>query len=222
MLFSYLGSPAKPYAGSSLVFTSLGRIVRNGKLSQAASVEGGGYPHINVHGQGMQKVHRLAWAAYYPGEEVPDVINHKDGDKLNWTKDNLERSDNSHNITAAHDSGAFAGTKRERQAVKVFENSDGEGEPSGVYESQHAAAKALGTTHGSISLSISEGWAFTGTKDGVKKKLWAFAAPAPAPAPPPAAAPAPLPLAPAAVAFRVPPWRIPSIRMLRPFQNAAL
>ena len=187
VLYPYLGSPAKPYAGPTLVFTSLKRIVRDGKLSQAASVEGSGYPSIKVRGQGMQKVHRLAWATYYPGEEVPDVINHKDGDRLNWSKDNLERSDNSHNITAAHDSGAFAGTKSERQAVRVFENRNGEGEPSGVYKSQHAAAKALGANVGNIAQSIREKCAFTGTKDGVKKKLWAFAAaPTPAPAPAPA------------------------------------
>ena len=182
VLFSYLGSPgAAPYAGPSLILTSLGRIVRNGKLSQATSIGSGGYPQIKVHGQGMQNVHRLAWAAYYPGEEVPDVINHKDGDRLNWSKDNLERSDSSHNATAAHDSGAFAGTKSERQAVRVFANSDGEGEPSGVYESQCAAAKALGTTRGSIHTSIREKSWFKGSVADVKKKLWAFAAAAPAP-----------------------------------------
>ena len=230
VLYPYLGSPGVAYAGvlPSLVFTSFGRIVRNGKLSQATTVGGGGYPTIKVHGQGMQLVHRLAWAAYYPGKEVPDIINHINHDKLDWSKDNLERSDNSHNATAAHDSGAFAGTQRERQAVRVFENSDGEGEPSGVYESQLAAAKALGITQGSISSSIREKSWFTGTKDGVKTKLWACAAPAPAPAPTPDPAPAPAPApapplpAPAAVAFRVPTWRIPSIRMLRHFKNAAL
>ena len=191
VLFSYLGSPGFAYGPApSLVFTSLGRIVRNGKLSQATSVEGGGYPMIGVHGQGKQKVHRLAWSAYHgPDAEVPDVINHVDGNKLNWSKENLERSSKSHNATAAHDTGAFAGGKSERQAVKVFANRAGKGEPSGVYESQCAAAKALGADQGSIWQSIRKGCAFAGSVGGVKTKLWAFAvapaAPAPKATPPP-------------------------------------
>ena len=115
ILFQYLGSPAKPYSGPSLVFTSTLRIVRGGKLSQAISVDSSGYPRIGVQGR-MQYVHRLAWAAYHPGEEVPKVIDHINGIKTDWSESNLRASNSSHNGTAAHDIGAYAGTKTERAA----------------------------------------------------------------------------------------------------------
>ena len=172
VLFQYLGSPGVgAYSGPSLVFTSLGRIVRDGKLSQAISVDGGGYPRIGVQGRKKQ-VHRLAWAAYHPGEEVPRVIDHINGIKTDWRESNLRASNSSHNATAAHDIGAFAGTKTERQAVRIFANRERQGE-TWLYGSLAAAAKALGANRGNICRSVRVGCAFTGTRDGVKTKFWA-------------------------------------------------
>ena len=178
VLYQYLGSPGVgAYSGPSLVFTSLRRIVRDGKLSQAISVDGG-YPRIKVQGR-MQCVHRLAWAAYHPGEEVPRVIDHVNGIKTDWRESNLRASNSSHNGTAAHDIGAFAGTKSERQAVQIFANRERQGVPW-VYGSRAAAAKALGADRGNIGQSVRVGCAFTGTRDGVKTKFWASRAAAPA------------------------------------------
>lgn len=184
VLYRFLGSPELAYAGPSLEFTSLGRIVRGGKLSQATKVDSGGYPQISVKDLGTQQVHRLAWSAYYgPDAEVPGVIDHRDGDKKNFGKDNLRESNKSHNATAAHDAGAFDGTKRARQAVQVFADRTGRAEPwlydgatPAVFDSQTAAAKALGAPQGHISQSIRKGHAFTADVAGVKTKVWACAA----------------------------------------------
>lgn len=71
-----------------------------------------GYSRCDLCVQGVKKkpitVHRLVMYAF---KGMPptgmDQINHKDGDKLNNDPDNLEWSNNSHNITHAWRTGLF-------------------------------------------------------------------------------------------------------------------
>ena len=190
-LYEFRGFPGFVYSGPSLVITSLCRVVRNGKLSTAESLIGGGYPVIGVKGLGSACLtHRIAWSAYHgPDAAVPKLINHRDGNKKNFAMANLEESDNSHNGFAAHDTGAHDGGKSQRQPVvlRLAPSETGDvwlydGVNAAEFPSQLAAARALvaagvcalANVQGTISLCLSKKWSFTVLVDGVATKAWAF------------------------------------------------
>lgn len=63
---------------------------------------------VNNNGLRRQKlfsVHRLVASAFLPNPENYDQVNHKDGDKSNNSKDNLEWCNASHNIRHAYKHG---------------------------------------------------------------------------------------------------------------------
>lgn len=189
-MHEFLGFPGFAYSGPSLVVTSLGRIVRGGKLSQATSGEKLRYPSIKIAGLGDRLLHRIAWSAYHgPDEPVPAVINHRDGNTKNFAKANLEESSKSHNAKHAHDIGAFHGSKSQRQPVVIrltpSETGDVwmyDGVNAAEFPSQHAAARALvaagacalANVSGSISTCMSNKHAFTVLAGGVPARAWAF------------------------------------------------
>ena len=174
-LFPYLGFQGFVYTGPLLEFTEDGKVYRSGKLSQAESLLNG-YPQIGIEGLGVQYTHRIAWSAYCgPDAEVPEIINHKDGNKRNFAKNNLEASSSSHNIQAAHDAGAYDGTGSQRQKVvirlvlKPDEDWLFDSKNPAVFESHHAAARALvdagacalKSPRRGISKSVAKGCSFT-------------------------------------------------------------
>lgn len=150
-LFRYLGSPGFAYTGPLLDFSEDGKVYRDGKLGRADSVDKTGYPQIYVKGLGSSnRTHRIAWSAYHgPDAPIPEVINHKDGNKRNFALDNLEESNASHNAFAAHDIGAHAEGKRQRRKVVIHllekPNEDWlfDGTNPAVFESLHHAKRAL-------------------------------------------------------------------------------
>jgi hypothetical protein len=191
ILCEFRGFPGFSYTGPSLVITTSGRVVRDGKLSTAESMNNSGYPVVGVTGLGSMLTHRAAWSAYYgPGAVVPKVINHRDGNKKNFAMSNLEESDYSHNGFAAHDTGAHDDGKRRRQPVIIkltkSETAGGawmyDGVNSAEFPSQSAAARALEASGvcalqdvvAAISSSLRRNISFTVLVDGVPTKAWAF------------------------------------------------
>jgi len=72
----------------------------------------GGYLQVDLKGRQkryMPRIHRLVAEAFLPNSENKRVVNHKDGNKLNNTKDNLEWVSDSENITHAYKSGLMVG-----------------------------------------------------------------------------------------------------------------
>ncbi len=147
VVYDFRGSPGIQYTGPRLQFTSHGRIIRQGRVSQVQRIPGA-YPKLGVVGLGQKKmrtvkVHILVWSAYHgPDAEVPRVINHVDHDKTNFRPDNLQASSHSHNATAAHDAGRFQGARSKRQRVAVVDADTGE--RLGEHASQMQAARVLG------------------------------------------------------------------------------
>ena len=190
ILCEFRGFPGFVYSGPSLVITTAGRVVRDGKLSTAESMNNSGYPVVGVTGIGSMLTHRAAWSAYYgPDAEVPKVINHRDGNKKNFAMSNLEESDYSHNGFAAHDTGAHDDGKRRRQPViiKLTKSETGaawmyDGVNAAEFPSQSAAARALEASGvcalqdvvAAISSSLRKNISFTVLVDGVPTKAWAF------------------------------------------------
>lgn len=78
-------------------------------LSQTVS-ENGYYVHATKIGgrKGKSvcfKIHRLVCEAFHPNPENKPTVNHKDGNKLNNAKDNVEWSSHQENTQHAYDTG---------------------------------------------------------------------------------------------------------------------
>ncbi len=119
ILYDFRGMNGEAYTGTKLQFTSQGRILREGRVSPI-KINEGQYPRIAVSGLGGKKqwhlVHVHVWAAVHgPDQDIPEVVNHKDHDPTNFRPDNLEASDHSQNIRAAHDAGRFDHTRSKRK-----------------------------------------------------------------------------------------------------------
>ena len=178
VVYAFRGRPGLEYTGPSLQFTSLGRIIRQGRVSQVQRIPGQ-YPKLGVVGFGDKtksaKVHVIAWSAFHgPAAAVPEVINHKDHDPTNFRPDNLEASSHVHNAVAAHDAGRHDHTRSKRQRVLVADADSGEA--VGVYASQMEAARMLDANQGSISQSMKTSATFKAVIDGVFRRLTAVQA----------------------------------------------
>lgn len=114
-----------------------------GKILKS-SINSNGYPWVNLCKNGTQKahrIHRLVAEAFIPNDNpsIKTDVNHKDGNKLNNTIDNLEWCSRAYNIQHAFD------TELRKDVKKVIRN-DGI-----VFDSESKAAKAIGTHQSNIS-----------------------------------------------------------------------
>lgn len=76
----------------------------------------GGYETITLRVEGRTKtikIHRLVAEAFIPNEENRPHVNHKDGNKKNNHKDNLEWIDRSGNMLHAYDNNLFINKPRQ-------------------------------------------------------------------------------------------------------------
>lgn len=83
--------------------TEEGKVYRKGREIKTR-LDRYGYPRINIYNDGkmyVKHVHRLVADKYLPPIEGTTQLNHKDGNKLNTSKDNLERVTGSENIKHA-------------------------------------------------------------------------------------------------------------------------
>lgn len=172
-VYAFRGRPGLEYTGPLLQFTSLGRIIRQGRVSQIQRIPGQ-YPKLGVVGFGDKtksvKVHIMAWSAYHgPAAAVPEVINHKDHDPSNFRPDNLEASSHAHNARAAHDAGRHDHTQSKRQRLLVADADSGDA--VGVYASQTEAARILRANQGSISQSLKSKKPFKAIIDGISRRF---------------------------------------------------
>ena len=176
VVYDFRGSPESEYTGPQLQFTSHGRILRQGLVSQIKIVPGE-YPQLGLVGYPDPEmrpclVHVLVWSAVYgPDAPIPTVIHHRDNEPSNFRPNNLVASNYSHNATAAHDAGSYDHTRSKRQRIFVFDADSGEA--VGRYASQTEAARLLGAFQGHISRCIlgSSNRTFSGVVDGVPRKM---------------------------------------------------
>jgi hypothetical protein len=175
VVYDFRGSPGVEYTGPQLQFTSHGRIVRQGRISQVQRIQGQ-YPKLSVSRIGKKartiKVHILVWSAVYgPNAQIPTVIHHRDNEPSNFRPSNLQASNYSHNAVAAHDAGRFDHARSKRQCIRVVDADSGES--VGEYASQMEAARFLRANQGSISqcLSSETSKSFKGVVGGINKRL---------------------------------------------------
>lgn len=110
---------------------------RTGKVLKACD-NNRGYPTVNLYDDGVRTtklVHRLVAETFVDGYKEGLTVNHKDGDKHNNSKDNLEWVTYSDNEYHAHRTGLKHGPNQ--RPVRVIESGE-------VFESIKACARALG------------------------------------------------------------------------------
>lgn len=101
-----------------------------------------GYYKVRLK-DGWYPVHRLLAMKFIPQPEGKTQVNHKDGNKLNNSLDNLEWVTQAENLHHAMDTGLHAWG---RSAVKT--------DTGKVFASQAEAARELGTSQGNICRAI--------------------------------------------------------------------
>ena len=116
--------------------------VRNNKTGKILSpyTDSNGYPTVRLYragGSSAKRVHRLVAEAFIPNPLNLHDINHKDGNKNNNHKLNLEYCTHSHNMLHSYRVLGKGARNRERNGVLCVETSS-------VYPTVEAAAKAVG------------------------------------------------------------------------------
>lgn len=86
-----------------------GRVRNNntGKIKTPV-LTGDGYFHVDLYEDGKRRTvrtHRLVATAFHPNLDNKEQVNHKDGNKLNNSYDNLEWCTGSENMRHAYDTG---------------------------------------------------------------------------------------------------------------------
>ena len=109
-----------------------------------------GYPHVRLykHCKGMNfKIHRLIAIAFIPNPDPTKYtnINHKDGNKLNNSIDNLEWSNDQLNIRHGYETGLYD------NVFKPVERYTLDGVFLGRWKSAREASKETGEHFGNIS-----------------------------------------------------------------------
>ena len=110
-----------------------------------------GYPVFKArNGERVRilKLHRCLAEAYIPNPENKPTVNHKDGNKDNWSLDNLEWATFKEQARHAVDTGLW----EIRNKKKVLQLKDGV--VVAEYESLSAAGKALGISWTGISAVV--------------------------------------------------------------------
>lgn len=130
-----------------------------------------GYLRVKLHiGNSRYKnysVHVLVATAFIPNPDNLPQVNHKDGNKLNPSVDNLEWSTQSENIRHAMRNDLYT-KQSEHQALVTkasadkhsiaVEQLDDDGNIINTFRNKHDAAKALGLMPNNIKRAISKGY----------------------------------------------------------------
>lgn len=132
--------------------------VRNNKTGKilASYPDSNGYPSVGLCRDGKQikmRVHRLVAEAFIPNPLNLHDINHKDGNKFNNHKLNLEYCTRSYNMLHSYRVLGKGARNAERKAVLCVETSM-------VYPTVEAAAKAVGRSSMAIRKCL-YGWTKT-------------------------------------------------------------
>lgn len=128
--------------------TSDGLVVSKHKNAPKKTyISNSGYERVVLFKNGIGKkfsVHRLVAEAFVPNPNHWEMVNHKDGNKLNNLVSNLEWCDASHNMKHAFSTGlAMPKTTRVIQYTKDFKKVR-------EWESIKAACDELGLNHANI------------------------------------------------------------------------
>ena len=111
-----------------------------------------GYKRVCLCKDGKEKrikVHRLVAQAFIPNPDNKPIINHKDGNKLNNSVDNLEWISRSDNVKHAYQIGLNrpSGGGHNKKAIRIVETGE-------VYISQEDCAKAINGSTAGVSMVI--------------------------------------------------------------------
>lgn len=117
--------------------------VRNDKTGKVYKtwLDTNGYPSLHL-GKDIKRVHKLVAEAFIENPSNLPEVNHKDGNKLNCHKDNLEWCTHAENI-----SHSWKNLKREHKHSKALVECVETGE---VYKNATAAATAVGVSPSAI------------------------------------------------------------------------
>lgn len=128
--------------------------VRNSKTKRVltGSINNSGYKTVHIkHSDNPEFVHRLVAETFVYNDNpmIKTDVNHKDGDKLNNSVDNLEWISRSDNVKHAYKNGLNipSGGGHNKRRIRVIETGQ-------EYESQEACAVAIGGSRAGVSLMI--------------------------------------------------------------------
>ena len=128
--------------------------VRNASTKRilTGSVNNSGYRTVHIrHNDNPEFVHRLVAETFIPNRnpKCNTDVNHKDGNKLNNSVDNLEWVSRSYNVRHAYANGLNrpSGGGHNKRAIKVVETGM-------VYDSQEACAEAINGSAAGVSFVI--------------------------------------------------------------------
>lgn len=148
----------KGYRGKYII-TPSGKVFNNytGVIMKPRLIRG--YPHVGLRVfngeisiQKLYKVHRLVAEYFIPNPNNYDIVNHKDGNKANYNKDNLEWSTYSENTIHAVKTGLIKTSWTKELgavAITLIEDYD--------YSSSEVA-QLLGKTKGSVLYLYQKGY----------------------------------------------------------------
>lgn len=114
-------------------------------------LDSNGYPSLHI-GKDIRRVHKLVAEAFIPNPNNLPEVNHKDGNKLNCHKDNLEWCTHAENISHSWKTLDRKHT-HENARVECIETGV-------VYKNATAAAKAVGVSPSAIKKCL-YGWTKT-------------------------------------------------------------
>jgi len=122
-----------------------------------------GYPTVNLaYDKGKSKaisLHRLLATYFIPNPNNLPQVNHKDGNKMNYSLDNLEWVSASHNVKHAYDTGLNYSTTNKQVYCEELDM---------VFNSTKEAADYINGNRRSISLTC------TGKTKTYKKMHWKY------------------------------------------------
>lgn len=157
------------------------RIFENGRIySERAkkfinpSVNSKGYLVVSLCSNGKKEsvsVHRLVGICFIPNPMFKPEINHKDGDKLNCDKSNLEWATRIENVDHATANGLTGYPEKNRKDLSFpITQYDLQGNFIKDYPSIKEAARQTGLTDGWIGKCVKGGYYYHRTKDGNPRK----------------------------------------------------
>ena len=143
-------------------------------LKQA--INAGGYRCVRIYKDGLnytKKIHRLVSEAFIPTVPGKTIINHKDGNKLNNSIENLEwctyGENMSHAIRTGLNSTRSAVAVRAETGKKPIEQCDSRGNRLNKFSSAADASRETGINRGNISSCCN------GKKEMAGDFVWKFA-----------------------------------------------
>lgn len=113
------------------------------------SVDDKGYPYVNLQIKGKRKnykIHRLLAECFIPKVEGNPIVNHKDGNKMNWSLDNLEWTTSRENNLHALENGLRTRTSNKPVIATHIESGK-----EYLFDSGAACARYIGTSRGNVS-----------------------------------------------------------------------